>query len=154
MRFKLGKRADYAVRATLALAQPGPSRRKARSIAEAMAIPETYVPQILADLVRAGICASQAGPEGGYALARDAAEISLLDVIEAVEPEIRSTECILRGGPCRWEDACAVHETWARAQDALLDELASSSFQDLAMIDTALRQAEQEAERQAEQAAT
>ena len=142
MNFKLGKRADYAVRATLALAQPGPERRKARSIAEQMAIPETFVPQILADLVRAGICISQAGPDGGYALARDAREISLLDVIDAVEPEIRSAECILRGGPCRWENACAVHEPWMRAQQALLDELSSTSFRDLARIDAALDEAQ------------
>lgn len=143
MHFKLGKRADYAVRAMLVLAHPGrPGRSKAREIAEEMAIPETFVPQILAELVRAGLASSHAGPDGGYALARPASEISLLDAVQAVEPHVRSTECILRGGPCRWEDRCAVHEPWARGQDALLDELAATSFAELAHTDEALARAE------------
>ena len=142
MHFKLGKRADYAVRAMLVLAHPRPGRRKAREIADEMAIPETFVPQILAELVRAGLATSHAGPDGGYALARPAADISLLDAVEAVEPHVRSTECILRGGPCRWDDQCAVHDPWARGQDALLDELAAASFAELAATDDHLGAAE------------
>lgn len=143
MHFKLGKRADYAVRAMLVLAQPGrPGRCKAREIADEMTIPETFVPQILAELVRAGLASSHAGPDGGYSLARPAETISLLDAVQAVEPHVRSTECILRGGPCRWDDQCAVHEPWARGQDALLDELASATFADLARTDRELARAE------------
>ncbi len=146
MHFKLGKRADYAVRAMLVLAHPGrPGRRKAREIADEMAIPETFVPQILAELVRAGLASSHAGPDGGYSLARPAQDISLLDAVEAVEPHVRSTECILRGGPCRWDDRCAVHEPWARGQDALLDELAATSFAELARSDAELARADAEA---------
>lgn len=140
MRLELGRRADYAIRAAIDLARHigQGERRKARAIADEMAIPPSYVPQILAELVRAELAVSVAGREGGYALARDPTEISLLQVVQAVEGEVVSTSCVLRGGPCRWDDMCAVHVPWARAQYALLDSLADVSLADLVAIDAAL----------------
>jgi Rrf2 family protein len=136
----LGRRADYAIRATLDLANhhEGGRRRKAREIGAAMDVPASYLPQILALLVRAGIASSAAGPRGGYGLAHDPAAISLLDVVHAVDGELESKECVLRGGPCRWEDCCAVHEPWSRAQQALMAELAATSFADVVALDRAL----------------
>jgi Rrf2 family transcriptional regulator, cysteine metabolism repressor len=136
----LGRRADYAIRATLDLASHHEvdRRRKAREIGAAMDVPASYLPQILALLVRAGIASSVAGPRGGYGLAREPAEISLLDVVRAVDGEVESKECVLRGGPCRWEDCCAVHEPWTRAQQALMAELAATTFADVVALDRAL----------------
>jgi Rrf2 family transcriptional regulator, iron-sulfur cluster assembly transcription factor len=135
----LGKRADYTVRAVLDLARHhGDGRRKARQIAEEMAIPASYLPALLAELVRAGVVASTAGPGGGYALTRPPAEVSLLEVVEVADGPIGSRECVLRGGPCRWEDACAVHGPWARAQEALRSSLAATTFAELAELDAAL----------------
>jgi Rrf2 family transcriptional regulator, iron-sulfur cluster assembly transcription factor len=140
MRLELGKRADYAVRAAVDLARhvDHGERRKAQAIAEEMAIPPSYVPQILALLVRSGIAVSVAGPGGGYVLAKDPAEIDLLQVIEAIDGELVSTACILRGGPCRWDDMCAVHLPWARAQQAMRDALAASTLSELVANDRAL----------------
>jgi Rrf2 family transcriptional regulator, iron-sulfur cluster assembly transcription factor len=135
----LGRKADYAIRATLDLAEHhGLRRRKAREIGEAMAVPTTYLPQILAVLVRAGLAESVAGPHGGYGLARDPATISLLDVVIAVDGEMEAPVCVLRGGPCRWEGHCAVHETWSRAKQAMLDELSATTFADLVEEDRRL----------------
>jgi Rrf2 family transcriptional regulator, iron-sulfur cluster assembly transcription factor len=135
----LGKRADYTVRAVLDLARHhGVARRTARAIAEEMAIPPNYLPTLLAELVRAGLVVSVAGRSGGYALARPPEDITLLEVVEVAEGELRSTECVLRGGPCRWADACAVHEPWAAAQEALRVSLAATDFADLAVRDEAL----------------
>ncbi len=140
MRMELGKRADYAIRAAVDLARHvhEGERRKARAIAEDMAIPVSYVPQILAELVRAGIAVSVAGPGGGYALAREPAEVNLLEVIEAIDGELVSTSCVLRSGPCRWDDMCAVHVPWARAQYAMLDTLAQTDLAELVANDRAL----------------
>lgn len=140
MRLELGRRADYAVRAVVDLARHhgNGSRRKGREIAGEMEIPRSYTPQILAELVRVGLVDSVAGPDGGYVLSRRPAEISLLEVITAVEGELGSSECVLRGGPCRWDDTCAVHVPWWRAQQALRDELERTSFQDIAEIDAGL----------------
>jgi Rrf2 family transcriptional regulator, iron-sulfur cluster assembly transcription factor len=126
----------------LARNHDGGGRRKTRDIAEAMDVPPGYIPQILAVLVRAGLAESEAGPSGGYRLARPPATISLLDVIVAVEGDISSTECVLRGGPCRWEGVCAVHEPWSRAQEALRGELAAATLEDVARADAALEAGE------------
>jgi Rrf2 family protein len=139
MRLNLGKRADYAIRAVVDLARSvDQGRRKTSAIAETMAIPASYLPQVLAQLVRAGLVASEAGRSGGYTLARDARDISLYDVVEAVEGEVVSTTCVLRAGPCRWDDMCAVHVPWKQAQTALVDSLATTSLADLVEIDRAL----------------
>lgn len=140
MRLELGRRADYAIRATLDLAHHAPTgdRRKARAIADAMSIPASYVPQILAELVRAGVVRSVAGPDGGYVLARAPEEVTLLEILRAVDGEVTSTACVLRGGPCRWEDTCAVHDPWMQAQEALLDSLDATTFADLVVNDRAL----------------
>jgi len=137
MRLELGRRADYAVRAVVDLARhhQGGQRRKARVIAEEMDIPASYVPQILAELVRAGLVISLAGRDGGYQLARPTDEISLIEVIRAVEGDLGSRMCVLRSGPCRWDGVCAVHVPWGRAQNAMLDELAEITLAELVEID-------------------
>ncbi|HEX9889908.1 MAG TPA: Rrf2 family transcriptional regulator [Nitriliruptorales bacterium] len=150
MQMTLGRRGDYAIRAVLHLARHPGQRRKARQIAEDMAIPPTYIPQILSDLVRLGIVSSQAGPEGGYELRHPASETSLLEVVEATSGAIESRECVLRGGPCRWEDACAVHETWASAQSAFREVLARTTFADLAEQDEMLERTDADRGRQVE----
>lgn len=139
MKLELGRRADYAVRAALDLAHHfGGGRRKARTIAQTMGIPTTYVPQILAELVRAGLARSVAGRSGGYSLARAPEDVSLLDVVEAVGGGSVSNVCVLREGPCQWADMCAVHVPWARAQDALLASLSATTLAELVTIDAAL----------------
>jgi Rrf2 family protein len=82
---------DYAVRAALELARAQPTDAKAgmpvkgHDVAEAQEIPVKFLESILAELKRAGIVRSQRGSEGGYWLARPAAEVSIADIIRAVE---------------------------------------------------------------------
>jgi Rrf2 family protein len=140
MKIELGQTGDYAVRSILALARAG-RRLKAREIAEEMALPAKFLPQILGLLIRAGIVSSVAGPDGGYELAREPEAISLLDVIEAAEGPVRSTKCVLRGGPCRLDGTCAVHDAWADAQAALAAKLARTNFGSLRRV--ALRKSRQ-----------
>lgn len=144
MHMKLGRRADYAIRAVLDLARHRTlsGRQKSREIAERMDIPTKYLPQLLATLVRVGLVESEAGPEGGYRLTSDPAAVNLLAVIEAVEGPLRSDECVLRGGPCHWETRCAIHEPWAGAQDAMRRQLEETTFADLVAADAALESAE------------
>ncbi|MFA9443724.1 Rrf2 family transcriptional regulator [Egicoccus sp. AB-alg6-2] len=138
MKLTLGKRADYSVRAVLDLARHhGDGRRTTRAIAAEMAIPVNYLPALLAELVRAGLVRSVAGRGGGYVLARAPEQVSLLEVIEVAEDE-PTRECVLRGGPCRWQDACAVHEPLSEAREALRSSLAATSFADLVARDAAL----------------
>jgi Rrf2 family protein len=79
-------KADYAVRAVVELAEAArASPRKVDQIAQAQGIPLSFLENILTQLRSAGIVRSQRGPEGGYWLARPAAEVNLAQVIRAVE---------------------------------------------------------------------
>jgi Rrf2 family protein len=140
MHMSLGKRADYAVRAVLDMAKhwESGSRRKSRHIAAEMGIPAKYLPQVLAALVRAGLVESETGPEGGYRLASDPDGMTLLEVIEAVEGPLESSECVLRGGPCHWDSQCAIHESWTGAQEAMRHQLRQTTFGRLASVDAQL----------------
>ena len=131
MRLELTRRGDYAVRAMLALARPDAHQLTAAALADATAIPGNYVPQVMGDLVRAGLVANRRGRNGGYRLARPAREVSLLDIVEAVEGDGRRRTCVLRGGPCRREGACDVHDAFFRAQEAVFGTLAGVSLADV-----------------------
>jgi len=81
----ISAKSDYAVRALLSLAAAEPDLVKAEVIARDQALPRKFVEAILADLRRAGIVRTQRGVEGGYALARPAREITLGQVLRAVD---------------------------------------------------------------------
>ena len=133
----LGSKGDYSVRAMLHLARAPRRRVTSREIAENMQIPPKYLPQVLGDLIKAGLVDSVPGPGGGYALARPASAISMLDVVEAAEGPVRNAKCLLRGGPCYWEDRCSLHESWAAAQEKMVNQLKRTSFAKLARQDAA-----------------
>jgi Rrf2 family protein len=82
---RLSAKADYALRASVELAGAGDGPVKAEAVARAQEIPLRFLEHILLDLKHAGLVGSQRGAEGGYWLARPAADVSLADVIRAVE---------------------------------------------------------------------
>jgi Rrf2 family protein len=133
MRLQLTKRTDYAIRACLHLAMEDRCPISGRLIAERMAIPDRFLPQVMADLGRAGIVGAMSGKNGGYCLRRDPAELSLLDLVEAVEGAGLRHECAVREAPCDGDPACALHPVWAEAQAAFTAVLAGASIGDLAV---------------------
>jgi Rrf2 family protein len=82
---RVSAKADYAIRAAVELAAAGEGPVKGEAISQAQAIPPNFLENILADLRVAGIVQSRRGADGGYWLARPANEISLADVIRAVD---------------------------------------------------------------------
>lgn len=134
MQASLGRKGDYSVRAVLDIARQKGERRKAREIAGEMDIPLRFLTQILAEFVQHNLLKAVAGPTGGYVLARPPEDISLLEVVEAAEGPIALDVCVLRGGPCTWEESCPVHIPWARSQNAMAEQLAQTSLADLAGI--------------------
>lgn len=112
----------------LALGRAEGTLRSTPAIAGDMAIPVRFLPQVMGDLARAGLVESQPGRRGGYRLARRPRDISLLAIIEAVEGDSRRRTCVLRGGPCRRDGVCDVHEVFFGAQDALLSRLEAASL--------------------------
>jgi Rrf2 family transcriptional regulator, iron-sulfur cluster assembly transcription factor len=140
MDLALTRRGDYAVRAALCLARWGADGRyvKIREVAQAMALPASYTPQVLRLLADAGLAEARAGRDGGYRLTRPPGEVPLLDVVEAAEGAFTLERCILRGGPCHWEQACAVHAAWSAAVQACRDSLRRTTLADLVAADARL----------------
>ena len=137
MNLDLTKRADYAIRAMLALAQAGEGERlSVRRIAADQGIPSQFLPRIMSDLLRSGLVRSVAGRTGGYTLARPAASVSILDVIEAVEGDAGRRTCVLRGGPCGISGECRVHLAFSASRDGFLAGLAGATFADLVAGDS------------------
>jgi Rrf2 family protein len=130
MRVELTKRADYAIRTVLALARtPSDERRSVRWLASDQRVPVRFLPQVMADLVRAGLVEATVGRTGGYRLAKAAAEIPLLDVIEAVEGDSQRRVCVLRGGACAVEGVCDVHVVFASAHADVVRRLGATTVE-------------------------
>lgn len=131
MRLELTRRGDYAVRAMLALAAPNDDWRSVSRIAAAMSIPERFLPRVMRDLVRADLVEARTGRTGGYRLARAARDITLLDVIDAIEPVDDARRCVLRGIPCGIDGRCAVHDSFEEARIAHRERLGRSTLASL-----------------------
>ena len=89
------KTVEYALRAVVQLAREPERAHAAEEIAEATRVPRRYAHKVLQGLVRAGLVRSQPGPGGGYALLRAPDEVSILDVVNAVDPIARIRRCPL-----------------------------------------------------------
>ncbi len=127
MRLQLTRRADYAVRAMIALARSDETQSGA-SIAAQMDIPARFVAQVMGDLVQARLVRARTGRNGGYRLARDPDRISILEIVEAVEGDARRRTCVLRNAPCTRDGVCDVHHIFSAAQEALLERLEAASL--------------------------
>ncbi len=104
----------------------------ARAIAVEQAIPPAFLPQVMTDLVRAGLVVGQVGRTGGYRLARPAATISVLDIVGAIDRSEPETGCILRDTACLAHGACAAHAVMAAGRAALMGHLRASSLEAMA----------------------
>lgn len=137
MRMELSRKADYAIRAALVLARHGGEELvPAATIVAGAGIPPPFARHVLSDLAKAGVITSKEGAGGGYRLARPASEVSLLDIVEAIEGRLQSKRCAVRGLPCNPQNPCLVHSGWAAAQEAMRASLATSSI--AGMLDGAI----------------
>ncbi|MDX2177459.1 MAG: Rrf2 family transcriptional regulator [Candidatus Sumerlaeia bacterium] len=121
---------EYALRAAAYLAQHPAGSTTSAIIAEATKVPHGYLQKVLKQLVRAGLIASQRGLNGGFVLARPAAEISILDVLRAVDaaPQ-RITRCPL--GLAGHVRLCPVHRLVDDATAAIEAAFAKASLADM-----------------------
>jgi Rrf2 family protein len=119
---RISAKADYAVRAAVELAAaPDEKPVKAERIANAQGIPLNFLENILGELRHAGIVRSHRGAEGGFRLAKPAAEISIADVVRAVEGPLAS----VRGGPPEQAEYAGASEALLRVWIAVRANLRS-----------------------------
>src|SRR5919109_5558079 len=132
---KINRQTDYAVRVILALAKRGEGARlSSGAIQREMLIPPALMPRIVAQLARAELLNTFPGREGGLMLPRPAAQITLRDVVEAFEGPILLSACLQVKGEddCPFQSNCPVRPKWGRVQVAMMREMASITFEDLA----------------------
>jgi Rrf2 family protein len=126
---QITRQADYAVRAVLYLAQLGPERRAATSqIAEDQLIPPSFLAKIVSQLSVAGLLQTSRGARGGVSLARPPEEISVLEVVEAIDGPILLNECVSPNGACTFGSGCPMRSVWCDAQSELVDRLNKTTF--------------------------
>ncbi|MEQ8716341.1 MAG: Rrf2 family transcriptional regulator [Acidimicrobiales bacterium] len=130
MRLEITRRADLATRALIALA--GSDRRfKSSDLAAVVGTTRGFLAHAMTPLVSRGWVSSEPGPTGGYAIAVDLDDVSVLDVIEAIEGPTDTGRCVLEDRPCANEGPCALHTPWMRARAQLLNELAATRLSQL-----------------------
>lgn len=126
---QITRQADYAVRAVLYLAQLGPEQRAATSqIAQEQQIPPSFLAKIVSQLSVAGLLQTSRGARGGVSLARSPEEISLLEVVEAIDGPILLNECAGNNGTCSFGDVCPMKPVWCDAQAELVYRLKNTTF--------------------------
>ena len=134
---RITAKVDYAVRATVELAarrseggDPPPMTRE--ELARSQSIPPRFLEAILAELRRAGIVASQRGSEGGYRLARPAEQVSVADVIRAVEGPLADVHGVPPEAASYPGTAAPLQEVWVATRVALREVLEATTMADIA----------------------
>ncbi len=126
---QITRQADYAVRAVLFLSGLDNGRRAPTSeIARKQHIPPSFLAKIVSQLSVAGVVQTSRGARGGVSLARAADEISLLEVVEAIDGPIMLNECVFDANACVFGDDCPVHDVWCNAQKTLVKTLDGTTF--------------------------
>jgi Rrf2 family protein len=126
---QITRQADYAVRAIVYLAELGPDQRAATSqIAQEKQIPPSFLAKIVSQLSVAGLLQTSRGARGGVSLAKSPEQISLLEVVEAIDGPILLNECVADAGSCVFGDSCSMRPIWCDAQQELVSRLSSTSF--------------------------
>ncbi|MBI5870516.1 MAG: Rrf2 family transcriptional regulator [Actinobacteria bacterium] len=131
---EISRQADYAIRAILDLARiPEGELTQTREIAHRQEIPEKYLPTIVRTLARSGLIRTLRGSHGGISLARPPEEITLRDVVEAIDGPILLNRCQIRPGECSVGDSgvCSLHEFWKKMVDEIRTKMDQVNFRDL-----------------------
>src|SRR5262245_10672368 len=134
---RLGRLTDYGIVLMAHLAGAGQGPHAARDIAAATQLPLPAVSKLLKWLAREGLLVSSRGIKGGYQLARPAEQITVPEMIAALEGPIALTDCNLHEGACSQEPRCHVRTPWQRINRAVHEALSRIRLADLAAQDAA-----------------
>lgn len=125
----ISQTAEYALRAIVYLADQNDAPRTTTQIAEITRVPAGYLAKVMQSLSRAGLVHAQRGLHGGFSLARPASELTVLDVVQAVDPLKRITHCPL--GLEGHTSLCPLHRRLDNAVAMVEEALRSSTIAEL-----------------------
>ncbi len=133
---KFSKATDYGLLLLIDLAklQDDSAFTSVRQVARSKGISERFLAHIVKDLGNAGIVACRRGTNGGIRLARPASEISLAEVVEALEGPIELFDCQRMPKLCAHEDVCSLRSFWNGVRDQLVGSLAGAKLGDFASV--------------------
>jgi len=124
----LTREADYAVRCVLFLSRDADRTASAAEISQAALVSRGFLAKILQRLAKRGIVRSTKGATGGFALSRPPEEISVLDVIEALQGPVAINVCAVDKKACDLAGACAVHPIWLELRQGIEERLSEETF--------------------------
>lgn len=114
------RQCEYALQAVMYLAlKPEGEKTSIRELTKKIQIPYHFLAKILQDLTYKGMLVSQKGPTGGFGLAKSPKEITLFDIVEAIDGIGFTTNCVLGFPECSGKNPCAVHEKWGEMREEL-----------------------------------
>ena len=130
---KLSRMADYGVILMVQLARAGEQVTTASELTESTGLPGPTVSKLLKQLSRAGLLDSQRGSNGGYTLSLAADDISVSDIVSALDGPIALTECMTADGAvCEIEALCPTRTNWRQINNALVEALDRVSLAEMA----------------------
>ena len=133
---QISRKIEYGLRAMIFLAaQPAERVVPFREIGVRMQVPQDFLAKILKILVGSRLVKSARGARGGYRLGRAAREISMLDVIEAVEGPIKVNVCQDSHDACKLSRACTMYGVWKLGQQRMLEVYRAATLDKLAMTE-------------------
>ena len=126
---QITRQADYAIRAVLFLSRLEPGKRASTSaVAKEQSIPPSFLAKIISQLSIAGLLHTSRGARGGVTLAREPKDVTLLEVIEAIDGPIQLNECVGEDALCSFDEDCPLKPVWSEAQLELVKRLKGTNF--------------------------
>jgi FeS assembly SUF system regulator len=125
---RVTKLTDYATVVLTVLASEPDAVASAAGLAERAGLEAPTVAKLLKPLAQAGLVEAFRGTNGGYRLARAPGDISLVEIVEAMEGPLGMTECSIHAGSCGIEQSCGVRANWRRINDVVADALRGVSL--------------------------
>ncbi len=128
---RVTKLTDYATVVLTVLASEPETVLSAAGLAERAGLEMPTVAKVLKPLAQAGLVEGFRGASGGYRLARSAEDVTLVDIVEAMEGPLGMTECSVHAGACGIESSCGVRANWRRINDVVADALRSVTLAEM-----------------------
>jgi len=129
--FSVSTKTQYGIRALVHLARAELRSATSAEIAKAEGISPKYLEGILGQLKAAGLVTAERGKNGGYRLASDPKDVRMLDIVEALDGEVRPVGCVDDSGSCAMGGGCLPRRFWIGLKSAIDGYLASRTLKDV-----------------------
>jgi Rrf2 family protein len=127
------RQCEYALQAVLFLAKrPVGSLTSIRDLTDSLGIPYDFLAKILQGLASKGLLISQKGSAGGFGLARPAKDITLFQIVKAIDGTDFLDACVMGFPECSSKNPCAVHKKWGALRDDIHTMLETKSIEEMA----------------------